>query len=195
MTKTTMFKIGAATLFVLYLLIGSASFDKKFGLCVVIIMGYIVVSQAYNRAKGQHSLQENARLGMQNLFKENNFKPDYQHFFADGNQVSGVAISKDDARIILASAAVPAKLFNREEVLSVASETGKEKDVKFKVLSITGAGDKVITKVVHVVDVSVRDLDSPRYKLYFQSADLMRQWEDRLNAWMDMNTVQQTATK
>lgn len=190
MTKTTMFKLGAGTLFVLYLIFGSASFDKKFGLCVVLGAGYLVVSQTYNRVKGQHTLKVNAAQGMLNLFKENNFKPDYEHFFSDGNQVSGVAICKNDARIILASAAVPAKLFKREDVLSIAAETGKEKDVTFKPLSMTGAGDKLVTKVVHVVDVSVSDLDSPRYKLYFESADLMRQWENRLNAWMGMHPVQ-----
>lgn len=191
MTKTTMFKIGASTLFVLFLFFGSADFKTKAVMCVAIF----VVYNAIARFNGQQALKVDAAQGMLKCFEENNFKPDYEHFFADGNQVSGVAISKNDSRIVLASAAVPAKLFNREEVLSVTSETGKEKDVEFKALSMTGAGDKVVTKVVHVVDVSVRDLDSPRYKLYFQSADLMRQWENRLNAWMDMNTVQQTATK
>ena len=191
MTKTSMFKLGAAALFVLWLVFGDAKLSHKLTLVVVGIVGY----QVYSRAKGQHALKEDARQGMLNLINENNFKPDHEHFFADGNQVSGVAISKTDSRIILASAAVPAKLFNREAVLSIGSETGKEKDVTFKPLSITGAGDKVVTKVVHVVDVSVRDLDYPRYKLYFETADLMKQWENRLNAWMGMHPVQQPANQ
>ena len=183
MTKTSMFKLGAATLFVLFLAFGSADLKTKVVLCVAIF----VIYQAVSRFNAQHEVQESARQGMVNLIAENGFKPDYQHFFSDGNQVSGVAISKDDPRIILASAAVPAKLFHRKDVLSVASETGKEKDVQFKALSITGAGDKQVTKAVYVVDVSVKDLDSPRYKLYFENADLMRQWESRLTAWLDMH--------
>lgn len=195
MTNTTKLKIGAVSLLVLYLIFGSASFGKKFELCFVLGVAYLVVSQIYSRLKGQHALKVDAAQGMLNCIKESSFKPDYQHFFADGNQVSGVAISKDDSRIILASAAVPAKLFNRDAVLSIASATGTENDVAFKPLSLTGAGDKLVTKVVHVVDVSVRDLDSPRYKLYFETADLMKQWENRLNAWMGMHPTQQPANQ
>lgn len=181
-----MLKLGAVALFVLWLVFGDAKPTHKFTLVAVAVVGY----QAFSRAKAQHTLKEDARQGMVNLITQNGFQPDYQHFFSDGNQVSGVAISKDDPRIILASAAVPAKLFHRDAVLSIASETGKEKDVKFKALSMTGAGDKQVTKVVHVVDVSVKDLDSPRYKLYFENADLMRQWENRLTAWLDMHAAQ-----
>ena len=76
------------------------------------------------------------------------------------------------------------------EAVVKRAETGKEKDVKFKVLSVTGAGDKQVTKVVHVVDVSVKDLDTPRYKLYFQNDHHMRQWESRLTAWLDMRAAQ-----
>lgn len=185
MTKTSMLKLGAIGLFVLWLVIGDAKLTHKLTLVAVVVVGY----QAYSRAKGQHKLKEDARQGMVNLITQNDFKPDYQHFFSDGNQVSGVAIGKEDPRIVLASAAVPAKLFHRKDVLSVASETGKEKDVQFKTLSMTGAGDKQVTKVVHVVDVAVKDLDSPRYKLYFENADLMRQWENRLTAWLDLHAT------
>ena len=191
MTKTTMFKIGAITLFVLFLIFGSADFKTKAVLCVAVF----VVYDGFTRFKAQHVQQESARKGMLDLITQNNLKPEYQHFFSDGNQVSGVAISKNDPRIILASAAVPAKLFHRSAVLSIASNTGKENDVEFKVLSFTGAGDKQVSKVVHVVDVSVKDLDSPRYKLYFENADLMRQWENRLNAWMGMHPTQQPANQ
>lgn len=191
MTKMTMFKIGAAVLFAIFLIFGSADFKTK----AVSLVAVFVVYSGFTRFKAQHVQQESARKGMLDIITQNNLKPDYQHFFSDGNQVSDVAISKDDPRIILASAAVPAKLFHRNEVLSITSNTGKENDVEFKVLSFTGAGDKQVSKVVHVVDVSVRDLDSPRYKLYFESADLMRQWENRLNAWMGMHPTQQTATQ
>ncbi|CAM3689582.1 hypothetical protein [Paracidovorax anthurii] len=185
MTKTSMLKLGASTLFALWLVFGDAKLTHK----ATLVVAVVVIYQAVSRVSGQHKLQEDARQGMANLIAQNNFKADYQHFFSDGNQVSGVAIAKDDPRIVLASAAAPAKLFDRSNVLSVMSETGKEKDVQFKALSMTGAGDKQVTKVVHVVDVSVRDLDNPRYKLYFQNADEMRQWENRLNAWMNMHTA------
>ena len=185
MTKTSMLKLGAVALFALWLVFGDAKPTHKFALVAAVV----VIYQAVSRAKGQHKLQEDARQGMVNLITQNGFKPDYQHFFSDGNQVSGVAIGKDDPRIVLASAAVPAKLFHRDAVLSITSETGKEKDVQFKALSMTGAGDKQVTKVVHVVDVAVKDLDSPRYKLYFENADLMRQWQNRLTAWLDMHAT------
>lgn len=185
MTKMTIFKIGSISLFVLFLLFGSADFKTKFAFSVALFIGYQVV----NRVKGQHAVQENARQGMVEVMAQNNFTAEYQHFHSSGNQVSGVAISKDDPRIVLASASVPARLFHRNEVLSIVSETAKEKDVEFKALSFTGAGDKQVTKVVHVVDVSVRDLDTPRYKLYFQDADHMRQWENRLTAWLHMHAA------
>lgn len=185
MSKKTMFKVGALVLLVLWLIFGNTDFSNKFVLCAVVAVGY----QTFTRFKAQHTLKENARQGMVDLMAQNGFNADYEHFHSDGNQVSGVAISKDDPRIVLASAAVPAKLFHRDAVLSIASETGKEKDVQFKPLSITGAGDKQVTKVVHVVDVSVKDLDTPRYKLYFQDADHMRQWENRLTAWLNMHAT------
>ena len=61
--------------------------------------------------------------------------------------------------------------------------------MQFRLLSPTGAGDKAVKKDVFVVDVSVRDLDHPRYKLYFQTLDQMRQWENRLAAWLDMHAA------
>ena len=180
-----MFKIGAVALLVLFLVFSDMKLSSKLGWVIAAIVVYNFVS----RFKAQHAVSEEARQGMGKLYAENNFKPDYEHFFSDGGQVSGVAICKDDPRIVLASAAVPAKLFHRDAVMSIASATGKEKDVEFKLLSMTGAGDKQVTKAVYVVDVSVKDLDSPRYKLYFENADLMRQWESRLTAWLDMHAT------
>ena len=113
---------------------GSAELKTRLVLCAVTIVGY----QTFTRFKGQHTVQENVRQGMVNVMAQSNFKADYQRFHSDGNQISGVAISKDDPRIVLASAAVTAKLFHRNDVLSIGSETGKEKDVQFKPLSITG---------------------------------------------------------
>lgn len=186
MTKASIFKIGVITLILLFLIFGSADLNTKFILCAVAIVGYTT----FSRVKAQHAAQESVRQGMVNLMTQSNFNAEYQHFHADGNQVSGVAISQNDDRIVLASATAPAKLFHRDAILSIAAETGKEKDVKFKALSVTGAGDKQVTKVVHVVDVSVKDLDTPRYKLYFQNDHHMRQWESRLTAWLDMHAAQ-----
>ena len=185
MSKKTMFKLGALALFVLWLIFGDAAFKDK----AVVVLGVVVVYNAVSRVMGQEALKKEAAQGMVNLYAENSFKPDYEHFHADGNQVSGVAISKDDPRIVLATAGVPARLFSRRDVLSVGSEAGKEKDVQFKAVSFTGAGDKVVNTDVYVVDVSVKDLDHPRYKLYFQNLDQMRQWENRLAAWLDMHAA------
>jgi hypothetical protein len=44
------------------------------------------------------------------------------------------------------------------------------------------------------VDVAVRDLDTPRYKLYFPNKDQMVQWENRLTAWLDMQKSAAMAT-
>ena len=109
--------------------------------------------------------------------------------------MSGGAISQNNAGIVLATAAVPAKRFNRNEALPVPSETGTEKKVEFQRLSMTVAGDKWVAKAVHMVGAAVRDLDSPRYKLYLESADLMRQSENHLNAWMGMQPAQQSANQ
>ena len=79
--------------------------------------------------------------------------------------------------------------FTAATVLGLASEKGKEKEAQFKLLSMTGAGDKQVSKDVFVVDVSVKDLDTPRYKLYFQDVEHMRQWENRLTAWLDMHAT------
>ena len=185
MTKTNMLKLGAFALLALWLVFGNTELKHK----VVLVVAALVIYQVVKRVNGEHKLQEDARQGMLNLFTANGFKPDYQHFFSDGNQVSGVAIGNDDPRIVLASAAVPAKLFHRNAVLSVTSETGKENDVQFKLLSMTGAGDKQVTKAVYIVDVAVKDLDNPRYKLYFENADLMRQWQNRLIAWLEMHAT------
>lgn len=189
MSKKSMFKYGAIALFVLWLIFSSGNLiDKGW-----VLLGVVVFYNVVKRALGQEALKKEAAQGMVNLYAENSFKPDYEHFHADGNQVSGVAISKDDSRIVLATAGVPARLFTRRDVLSVESAAGKEKDVQFRLLSPTGAGDKVVKKDVFVVDVSVRDLDHPRYKLYFQNIDQMRQWENRLAAWMDMHAAQPAA--
>lgn len=109
--------------------------------------------------------------------------------------MSGGAISQNDAGSILATAAVPAKRFNRNEALPIPSESGSEKNVESQPLSMTVAGDKWVAKLVHRVGAAVRDLDSPRYKLHFESVDLMRQWENHLNAWMSMQPAQQSASQ
>lgn len=185
MSKKSMFKYGALALFVLWLVFSDMRFTEKAGL----VMGAFVIYNVVKRVNGQQAMKSEAAQGMLNLFTENSFKPDYEHFHADGNQVSGIAISKDDPRIVLATAGVPAKIFPRKDVLSIGSQASKEKDVQFKAVSFTGAGDKVVNKDVYVVDVSLRDLDHPRYKLYFESIDQMRQWESRLAAWMDMHAA------
>lgn len=186
MSKKSMFKYGVMALFVLWLIFSNGNpIDKAW-----VLLGVVVFYNVVKRALGQEALKKEAAQGMVNLYVESSFKPDYEHFHAEGNQVSGVAISKDDSRIVLATAGVPARLFSRRDVLSVESAAGKEKDVQFRLLSPTGAGDKVVKKDVFVVDVSVGDLDHPRYKLYFQDIDQMRQWENRLTAWMDMHTAQ-----
>lgn len=185
MRKMTILKIAAAVLFALWLFFGDGKTSHRFVVLVAVVVGY----QVYSRVKTQHAIQEGARLGMIELMQQHDFKPEHQHFHSSGNQVSGVAISKDDPRIVLASAGVPARLFHRSDVLGLASEKGKEKELQFKLLSMTGAGDKQVNKDVYVVDVSVKDLDTPRYKLYFQDAEHMRQWENRLAAWLDMHAT------
>lgn len=183
MRKMTIVKITAAALFAVWLFFGDAKISHRFGVLAGVVIGY----QVYSRVKVQHAIQEGARLAMIELMKQNDFTAEHQHFHSSGNQVSGVAISKDDPRIVLASAGVPAKLFHRSDVLGLASEKGKEKEAQFKLLSMTGAGDKQVTKDVFVVDVAVKDLDTPRYKLYFQDVEHMRQWERRLAAWLDIH--------
>ena len=185
MSKKSMFKYGAIALFVLWIIFSGGQLKDK----VVVLFGAVVLYSIVKRVMAQEAVKNEAAQGMQNLFTQNGFKPDYEHFHADGNQVSGVAISKDDPRIVLATAGVPAKLFPRKDVLSIGAQAGKEKDVQFKAVSLTGAGDKVVNKDVYVVDVSVKDLDHPHYKLYFKSIDHMRQWESRLAAWMDMHAA------
>ena len=147
MRKMTIVKIAAAVLFALWLFFGDGKTSHRFVVLVAVVVGY----QVYSRVKTQHAIQEGARLGMIELMQQHDFKPEHQHFHSSGNQVSGVAISKDDPRIVLASAGVPARLFHRSDVLGLASEKGKEKELQFKLLSMTGAGDKQVNKDVYVV--------------------------------------------
>ena len=185
MRKMTIVKIVAAALFALWLFFGDGKTSHRFVVLVAVVVGY----QVFSRVKAQHAIQEGARLRMIELMQEHDFKPEHQHFHSNGNQVSGVAIRADDPRIVLASAGVPARLFQRSDILGLASEKGREQELQFKLLSMTGAGDKQVNKDVFVVDVSVKNLDTPRYKLYFQDMEHMRQWENRLAAWLDMHAT------
>jgi hypothetical protein len=126
--------------------------------------------------------------------KEASFKPDYEYFHADGLQVSGVAIKKDDSRILLVTAGTDAKFFESKDVISVKSDLTTEMDIQAK-RSMTGIiGQQEVRKNVFVVEVALRDLDTPRYKLYFPDKDQMVQWENRLTAWLDMQKTTAMAT-
>lgn len=143
---------------------GNTDFSNKFVLCAMAAVGY----PTFTSFKAQHTQKENAQQRMEDLMAQINFKALYKHAHSDGNQVLSAAISKDDPRIVSASAVVSAELSHRDAILSIVSEMGEEKDVQFKPLSMTGVGDAQVTKVMHVVDMLVKYLDTPQYKLYFQ---------------------------
>ncbi len=181
MTKTITFTLVALTLFLLYLIFGDAKPIYKIAYVGVAIFG----CYAFFRIKAMYLLEQNARSGLDDIIKQNNFKLEYKHFFSDGDLVSGVALSRDDTRILLQSGNMPAKLFHRDEVLSIKRLTGVEKhdemwesDNNFKA-----------SAALRRVEVLVKDLDNPCYKLYFENDDLKRQWEGRLTAWLDMHGV------
>ena len=107
MTKTITFTLVALTLFLLYLIFGDAKPIYKIAYVGVAIFG----CYAFFRIKAMYLLEQNARSGLDDIIKQNNFKLEYKHFFSDGDLVSGVALSRDDTRILLQSGNMPAKLF------------------------------------------------------------------------------------
>lgn len=139
----------------------------------------------YATVAAKAKIKKSVGDGMKNKMQEAAFKPDYEYFHADGLQVSGVAIKKDDSRILLVTAGIEAKFFESKDVISIKSDLTTEQDLQLK-MGLSGTRHYDVKKNVFVVDVAVRDLDTPRYKLYFPDKDQMAQWENRLTAWLDM---------
>lgn len=147
----------------------------------------------YATVAGKAALKKSIAQSMLSKMQEAAFKPDYEYFHADGLQVSGVAIRKDDSRILLVTAGTEAKFFESKDVISIKSDLTTEMDVQVK-MGLSGTRPRDVKKDVFVVDVAVRDLDTPRYKLYFPNKDQMVQWENRLTAWLDMQKSAAMAT-
>ena len=182
MTKTITFTLVALALFLLYLIFGNAAPIYKIGYVAAAIFGCVV----FYRVKTSYTLDQNARSSLDDIIKQNNLKPEYKHFFSDDDLVSGVAISKDDTRILLQSGKLPAKLFHRAEVLSVKTLKQGERDIELIESNYASKNFPALKRV----EVFVKDLDNPCYSLYFENVELMRQWESRLNAWLHMHAVE-----
>lgn len=182
MTKTITFTLVALALFLLYLIFGNAAPIYKIGYVAAAIFGCVV----FYRVKTSYTLDQNARLSLDDIIKQNNLKPEYKHFFSFNNLVSGVAIGRDDTRILLQSGKLPAKLFHRAEVLSVKTLTTGERSIEITHLNNSIESFKALERV----EVFVKDLDNPCYRLYFENVELMRQWESRLTAWLHMHAVE-----
>ena len=182
MTKTTKFTLGAAALFLLFLVFGSSNKIDKLLYAGLAVFALVV----FYRVKASYLLEESLRLSLEtldDLIKKNNFTPEYKHSFSKEGLVSGVAIRKDDPRIFLLSGNLPAKLFDRDAVLSIKRlKTGEKYDETWE-----SDNSFKSTAALQRVEVFVKDLDTPSYKLYFEDGDLTRQWESRLTAWLDMH--------
>lgn len=181
MTKTTKITLGAVALFILFLIFSNAKPIYK----VAYACAGIFACYMFYRVKGEYLLEQNARSSLDDLIKQKNFIPDYKHFFSEEGLVSGVAISKSDPRILLQSGELPAVLFPRDGVLSIKRLKGVDKydetwesDNSFKAHAALSR-----------VEVLVKDLNNPCYKLYFENDDLTRQWEGRLTAWLDTHAT------
>ncbi len=180
MTKTTIKIAVFGGIFLLFAF--SGKHFEWFKPLVVTAVIYAIYEVYANKAAVKKSVGDSMKQKME----EASFKPDYEYFHADGLQVSGVAIKKDDSRILLVTAGTEAKFFDAKDVISVKSELGTEQDVTVGVRLYGGIAPKNVDKKVCVVDIAVRDLDTPRYKLYFPDKDQMTQWDNRITAWIDM---------
>lgn len=180
MTKTT-FAFGAFGLVLLFLIFGDSKLIDKLAVVGIGIVVCVVVWAVFRTAGEQYDSEQKARSELDNHIKQNNIKADYKYFFSGHGLFSGVAISNSDERIILVSDKTPMKLFHRDAVLSVKSLSEAERILE------SGRCTPKEMALVKRVEVFVKDLENPCYKLYFKDDELTRLWASRLTAWLSMH--------